>query len=204
MNNCGSDLTIYRNYDIIKSQKHEQWGNNVNNENVYKCSGSIFIYGYVLYHSVCRMKSRCSDKHRAKRNKKEIINSIMLWNLCMELLLDEISNKRDNIPLLKKYLNDIGGISDKIGVKESGIFERTPSEVHIKIPSEAIRLMLRCLAELNIDILNYEKNYDRIDTCIYALHNLPRCLLSPWGHWYLRQDKAIECSRYLFDRLGIS
>lgn len=175
----------------------------MNSENIYECNGSIFIYGYVLYHSVCRMKSRCLDRRRAKRNKKELLKSISLCNICMELLLDEISNKRDNIPLFKKVLNDMG-ISDNIAVKESGIFERKPSEVYIKIPSEAIRLMLRCLAELNIDILNYEKNYDRIDTCIYALHNLPRCLLSPWGHWYLRQDKAIECSRYLFDRLGIS
>lgn len=66
---------------------------------------------------------------------------------------------------------------------------------YVALPTEAVGLMVKCIAEINICILNYKQNFRKINNYLFALHNLPRCLLNPRLKEYISQKEAIEYSQ---------
>lgn len=135
------------------------------------------------------VKGKCPTKRMSRKFAIEVTNYIHLWNLCLVLLLDEVVNKSDNISLLTKYISENKKKFNKIDMT----FEKTICS-YVSIPLEAIELMVNCVAELNIYILNYKQNSRKINNYLCALHNLPRCLLSPQLRAYVNQREAIEYS----------
>lgn len=150
---------------------------------------NIYIYGNVLYKSMRHIKGKCSDKRMSRKFKAELQNDINLWNLCLTLLLDEAVNKTDNISILKKYLNS----DTKIFFDDTDENDTVIS--YVALPTEAVGLMVKYIAEINICILNYKQNFRKINNYLVALHNLPRCLLNPRLKEYISQKEAIEYSR---------
>ncbi len=152
---------------------------------------NICLYGEVLYKSMCYIKGKCSNKGMGRKFLNELTDYIDLWNLCMVLLLDEIFNKTEKIDFLIKYLNE----SNKTFVDMNIDFEhRCDLCLYTSIPTDAIELMINCILEINIDICDYKRNYKKINNYLFALHNLPRCLLNPQQKEYISQKEAIAYS----------
>ena len=149
---------------------------------------NIYIYGNVLYRSMRHIKGKCSDR-MSRKFKTEVQNAINLWNLCLTLLLDEAVNKTDNISILKKYLNS----DTKIFFDDTD--ENDTVRSYVALPTEAVGLMVKYIAEINICILDYKQNFRKINNYLVALHNLPRCLLNPRLKEYISQKEAIEYSQ---------
>lgn len=163
-------------------------GNNISIREMSSLN-SIYIYGNVLYKSMCYIKGKCSDKRMSRKFKTEIQNALNLWNICLTLMLDEAVSKTDNTDILKKYLNS----DPKISI--SGTDDNDTVLSYTSFPTEAVSLMVKYIAEINICILNYRQNFRKINRYLFALHNLPRCLLSPQLKEYISQKEAIEYSR---------
>lgn len=125
----------------------------------------------------------------SRKFKTEIQNALNLWNICLTLMLDEAVSKTDNTDILKKYLNS----DPKISI--SGTDDNDTVLSYTSFPTEAVSLMVKYIAEINICILNYRQNFRKINRYLFALHNLPRCLLSPQLKEYISQKEAIEYSR---------
>lgn len=181
---------------------------------------NIYIYGNVLYRSMRHIKGKCSDKRMSRKFKAEVQNAVTLWNLCLTLLLDEAVNKTDNISILKKYLNscnaDIEAFyrlgneicrhhhrrrhAKRLSLSDTKIFfddtdENDTVRSYVALPTEAVGLMVKYIAEINICILDYKQNFRKINNYLVALHNLPRCLLNPRLKEYISQKEAIEYSQ---------
>ena len=150
---------------------------------------NIYIYGDILYKSICYIKGKCSNKRMTHNFKIEVINYMNLWNLCLTLLLDEIVSKTDKINLLENYISVNKKIFTNIDINFTKV-----GYSYVSIPLEAIDLMVNCVAEINIEILNYKQNFRKINNYLFGLHNLPRCLLNPQCKEYISQKEAIEYS----------
>ncbi|MBD5138263.1 MAG: hypothetical protein HDT24_02995, partial [Ruminococcus sp.] len=93
------------------------------------------------------------------------------------------------ISILKKYLNS----DAKIFFDDTD--ENDTVRSYVALPTEAVGLMVKYIAEINICILNYKQNFRKINNYLFALHNLPRCLLNPRLKEYISQKEAIEYSQ---------
>ncbi len=151
---------------------------------------NIYIYGDILYKSMSYIKGKCSNKRMTYKFKNEVVNYINLWNLCLIFLLDESINKSDKISFLTRYINENKNKFTNVDIN----FEKIDYSSYVSFPLEAIELMINCIAEININILNYKHNFRKINNFIFALHNLPRCMLNPQLKEYIGQKEAIEYS----------
>lgn len=147
---------------------------------------SIYIYGEILYKSMRYIKGKCSKTYKFKT---EVMEHIRLWNLCLTLMLDEVINKADRSGLLTEYIN-----ANRKAFACIDIDHVKTDCPYVAFPSEAVDLMVGYIAQINIDILNYRQNFRKINRYLFALHNLPRCLLDPRSKEYISQKDAIEYS----------
>lgn len=143
----------------------------------------MYLYGDVLYGTMSCIKGKCSGKRAFH---KELVNYMILWSLSLHLLTDEILNGTDNIDTLKKFLQNNSYKNADMGIY-TACSEAAP-------PLEAISLMVKIIAEINILMLDFKGKNPEINRYLFALHNLPRCLLSPERMERISQRDAIEYS----------
>lgn len=146
-------------------------------------------YGEVLYRSMRYIKGKCPSKI-SQKFKNELLEYLKLWDICLMLLLDEIINKSDNFNKLTAYLN-----STKKEFSHIDFDNISSHEIQANIPLKAINLLIYHVSEISIEISDYKNNNEKINRYLFALHNLPRCLLSPDCKEYACQNDAIQYSQ---------
>ncbi|MCH5348765.1 MAG: hypothetical protein J1E40_05530 [Oscillospiraceae bacterium] len=147
------------------------------------------VYGEVLYRSMRYIKGKCPSK-LSNKFKNELSEYLTLWDICLMLLLDEIINKSDNFNKLTEYLN-----SNRKNFSYIDFDNISSHEIQANIPFKTIKLLIDYVSEINIEISDYKNNYIKINRYLFALHNLPRCLLSPSSKEYICQNDAVQYSQ---------
>ena len=145
--------------------------------------------GEILYKSMRYIKGKCPSK-ASQKFKNELSEYMKLWDICLMLLLDEIINKSDNFNKLTEYLNSNKEIFSHIDFDNISSYE-----IQANVPFKAINLLIDHVSEISIEISDYKNNYEKINRYLFALHNLPRCLLSPNYKEYACQNDAIQYSQ---------
>lgn len=159
---------------------------------------NMYFYGQVLYSTMLHMKCSCRSGHLSAKERDKILTYTRLWNKCLLLFYDELNNSTDNTGLLKRYIAHEKRIVFFAGVDEDS------AEGYVTIPYEAMRLMAKLIAEIDTELLAPKVNCEKINLCIHALHNLPRCMLSPQHGMFIRQSEAVKYSEGDLKRIEFS
>ena len=159
---------------------------------------NMYFYGQVLYSTMVRMKCSCRSDSITARERDKLLTYTRLWDKCLLLFYDELNNNTDNTGLLKRYIAHEKRIVFSVGVDEYSV------EGDVTVPYEAIGLMAKLIAEIDTELLAPELNCKKIYRCIHALHNLPRCMLSPRHEMFIRQSTAVKYLEGDLERIEFS
>lgn len=159
---------------------------------------NMYFYGQVLYSTMVRMKCSCRSDNITSKERDKILTYTRLWDKCLLLFYDELNNNTDNTGLLKRYIAREKRIDFSAGVDEYSV------EGYVTVPYEAMGLMAKLIAETETELLAPKVNCEKIWFCIHALHNLPRCMLSPQHEMFIRQSAAVKYSEGDLERIEFS
>ncbi len=159
---------------------------------------NMYFYGQVLYSTMVRMKCSCRPDSITAKERDKLLTYTRLWDKCLLLFYGELNNNTDNTELLKRYIACEKRIALSVGVDEYS------AEGYVTVPYEAMGLMAKIIAETDTELLAPKMNCEKIWLCIHALHNLPRCMLSPRHEMFIRQSAAVKYSEGYLERIEFS
>jgi hypothetical protein len=149
----------------------------------------LLFLGEILYQSMTYIKGKLPTKVLSKKIRNEVYEYVKLWDLILLAMLNENNEISDNITI-EKVINYI--YSNKLLNSKIVIPEIKDAVVYFKKPYKALHMMITLLLEINIELSKKHIDLVIIDNDIRALHNLPRCLISPNSKTYITEDEAIN------------